>query len=124
MFESGLRTSHGASHRSEPVHQDSRDDSAADKRVFAGGNEDARDRRLSSSYGRFQRKAGCDDVQPVFPWRASDQSPDSGTESNPGLCSGSLHRSGYSQDGHGGTMQMRLRHQSGTGVPGAVPGER
>ena len=31
--------------------------------VFASGNEDARDRRRSSNYGRFQQKVGCDDVK-------------------------------------------------------------
>jgi hypothetical protein len=81
---------------------------------FAGGNEDARDRRLSSSYGWFQRRDKYDGVQPVFRLRALGQNLNSGTGSNPGLYSVFLHRSGCLQDVHGGKMQMRLLHLSGT----------
>ncbi len=75
----------------------------------AGGNEDARDRRLSSSYGQFQQRDEYDGVQPVFRLRALGQNLNSGTGSNPGLYSVFLHRSGCLQDVHGGKMQTRLR---------------
>jgi len=65
-----------------------------------------------------------DGVQPVFRLRALGLNLNSGSGSNLWLYSEFLHRSGCLQDVHGGMMQKRLRHLSGTDAQDAAPDEQ